>query len=152
MGKRSKEKGAAFERRICKILGDAYGIELRRTPLSGGWAQHYDDVAGDVVAVKGTFPYCVECKKEEGWKLESLLTDSHAWFDAWWMQTVNACPSGQVPLLIFSRNYMPVFAASNCEDLLSDLRYGNIDVSYAIIEDIAIMLLDNFIAWDKEEL
>jgi len=146
MGKASRDKGAAFERRICKILGEAYGVELRRTPLSGGWAQHYDDVAGDVVAVKGEFPYCVECKNQEGWKLESLLTEKHAWFDAWWAQLIKACPADKEPLLVFSKNFTPIFVAMRDSDITQSFYPDN---TYMYTHDnLVIMLLEDFIRWD----
>jgi len=144
MGKASRDKGAAFERRICKIMGEAYGVELRRTPLSGGWAQHYDDVAGDVVAVKGEFPYCVECKNQEGWKLESLLTEKHAWFDAWWNQLIKACPADKMPLLIFSRNFAPEYVAMRNMDISSAFCPN----AYIRCDDRIIALLKDFIEWD----
>ena len=151
MGKASRDKGASFERKICKVMGDAYGVELRRTPLSGGWAQHYDDVAGDVVAVKGKFPYCVECKNSEGWKLESLFTDKHAWFDAWWNQVLNACPWDKTPLLVFSKNFTPIFVAISLV-YLGDDQY--MEASYMVLDhpddDIVIMLLEDFIRWDTK--
>lgn len=112
-GSRSKDKGSSFERQVAKILGDAYGVKLRRTPMSGGWAQGYDNAAGDLTCLEGEFPYCVECKKEEGWRLDSLFGDDHKWFDNWWDQLIHECPANKQPLLVFSRNRAPIFVASH---------------------------------------
>ena len=113
MGHKSRNKGAAFENKIARMIGSALGVALRRTPLSGGWACGSANVAGDIVCVDDNinFPYCVECKKQEGWKLESLLTRNHAWFDVWWDQLIVECPNEKLPVLVFSRNYQPEFVA-----------------------------------------
>jgi len=146
MGQKSKNKGAIFELKVAKLLAAAYGVELRRTPMSGGWAQGYDDAAGDIVCVKGLFPYCVECKKQEGWRLESLFTGDHAWFDAWWSQMIDECPDDKDPLLIFSRNFMPIFVASTLE-----LMDGCPDPKMFLTWNdniIVVTLLENFLTWE----
>lgn len=110
----SKRKGDGFERKIAKVFADALGLEIRRTPLSGGWARGNPNVYGDLVCVDPgpeAFPYCVECKNEEGWRLESLFTFNHAWFDRWWHQLQNERPGNKVPLLVFSRAYAPIFVS-----------------------------------------
>lgn len=106
-----RAKGASFERLVAKMFSEALGVKLRRTPLSGGWSHDNRDVAGDLVSVEGTFPYCVECKCAEGWKLESLFTDYHKWFDNWWAQLIRECPTDKIPILVFSRSRQPIFAA-----------------------------------------
>lgn len=111
-GKKSRDKGANFERDVARAFSEAYGMTFRRTPLSGGWAQDADVAAGDVVCVDDPeFEWCIECKKSEGWRLESLLTGDRAWFDNWWQQLLDECPDGKWPVLIFSRNRCPKFAA-----------------------------------------
>jgi len=118
MGAKSKRKGATFELKIAEMFTEAFGKEFRRTPLSGGWAKGTDEVAGDLVCVNDLdFPYSIECKKAEGWFLDSLFTDQHAWFDAWWTQAVAECPDGKSPLLVFSRNRMPTYVASYADVL-----------------------------------
>lgn len=106
-----RSKGASFELTIAKVLSEAMGIKLRRTPMSGGWSHDNPEVSGDLVCIEGAFPYCVECKNEEGWHLETLFTDHHQWFDNWWRQLMRECPEGKTPILVFSRARQPVFAA-----------------------------------------
>ena len=121
MGKKSRDKGSGFERLIASRLGDELGITLRRTPLSGGWALGNTEVSGDIVCTKpgpAAFPYCVECKNQEGWRLEALFTPQHKWFDAWWAQLLKACQSGRTPLLIFSRSYTPIFVSFPLEHMI----------------------------------
>lgn len=111
MAVNGRAKGASFERTVAKLFSEALGVKLRRTPLSGGWSHDNPDTAGDLVCVEGDFLYCVECKCAEGWKLESLFTDSHKWFDNWWGQLMDECPSDKIPILVFSRARQPIFAA-----------------------------------------
>lgn len=114
MAKNSKSKGDRFERGIAKILADALGLELRRTPLSGGWAKGNPGVHGDVVCVDPgpeAMPYCIECKNVEDWRLESLFTPNHKWFDGWWAQLLDECPGDKMPVLVFTRAYAPTFAS-----------------------------------------
>lgn len=152
-GRKSKDKGADFERLVAKMFANVYGMLFRRTPLSGGWAKDADVAAGDLVCVDDPdFGYCVECKKEEGWCLESLFTDKHAWFDAWWKQLVEECPEDKEPLLVFSRNYMPIFVA-----VRSAAIYG---FSFQFLflhheseeQAIVVALLEDFLEWDTENV
>lgn len=110
-GSKSRDKGQVFERTVAKMFAKALNLQMRRTPLSGGWSHDNPNVVGDLVCTSGEFPYCVECKCVEGWKLESLFTDNHRWFDAWWEQLIGECPNDKVPVLAFSRARQPIFAA-----------------------------------------
>lgn len=109
-----RRKGSNYENKIAKLFGEAFGMEFRRTPLSGGWAKGNPGVAGDLVCMDmdpGDFLWHIECKNAEGWKLESLFTSKHKWFDDWWDQAVRECPDGKSPVLVFSRAYIGDFAA-----------------------------------------
>lgn len=147
MGKRSRDKGAGFERQVAKIFGEAYGIKLRRTPMSGGWAQGAEEVAGDLVSVDPDyeFAYCVECKKQEGWRLESLLTGNHTWFDDWWRQLMNECPNDKTPLLVFSRNRAPIFVAGLFGAICCETQYL---VTFVDNMMVTVVLLDELIKRD----
>ena len=149
-GKKSKSKGAAFERKVAKLFSDAYEMDFRRTPLSGGWAKDAEVAAGDLVCLgDDSFPYIVECKKQEGWSFESLFTPDHAWFDCWWEQAVEECPNSKEPLLVFSRNYMPILVAMS-----SDVGFGVQAEMFASLawngDRIIITDLESFLEWDKE--
>lgn len=165
-GRKSKNKGAGFERQVAKMFSEAYGLEFRRTPLSGGWAKDSDVAAGDLVCVDDPdFPYCIECKKSEGWKLESLFTDNHAWFDNWWKQVVDECPEDKEPILVFSRNRMPIFVAVRTDMFLRhtvcDEQNGKLylpvyhpfigsHIFLKYTESIMVILLSDFLEWDTE--
>lgn len=144
--KNGRAKGAGFELRIAKLFSAALGIRLRRTPMSGGWSHDNPDVAGDLVCIEGSFPYCVECKCAEDWRLESLFTSSHKWFDDWWGQLLRECPDGRIPLLVFSRARMPVFVAMRC-DLTRVIATQAVLYVYTSNDTIAIIRLEDFLPW-----
>ena len=54
-GRNAKRKGADFERKIAKMFQERYGIELVRTPQSGGFAKNKtakgEEFRGDIVPV-----------------------------------------------------------------------------------------------------
>lgn len=147
-GKKARNKGQGFERKVAKLFAAAYDLDIRRTPLSGGWAKGSPDVAGDLVCVTPDveFPYCVECKKAEGWKLENLFTDQHAWFDNWWTQVLNECPDGKTPILVFSRAYAPIFIACHTRD---GVYYTGLAVLFVKIfdEDIVITTIEEYLEY-----
>lgn len=94
-GKRSRNKGSSFERTIAKKFANAYGIELVRTPLSGGFAKNAekaDEFRGDVVAADDTidFKLHVECKNTQKWNLP-----------AWLKQAQSDCPKKRIPIVVF---------------------------------------------------
>ena len=140
----SRDKGNRFERRIANTLKEAFGVNLRRTPLSGGWAEDHPDTAGDIVNTdpEADWPYSIECKNSESWRLESLFTDNHKWFDDWWKQTLDECPEGKIPVLIFTRNYCPTFVATNNKVAMW---VGGIDRIYIEEHDVVIYEFDTWI-------
>lgn len=144
--KNGRAKGASFELRVAKAFSEALGVKLRRTPMSGGWSHENPDVAGDLVCVEGRFDYCVECKCAEGWRLESLYTSSHKWFDGWWKQLMDECPADRVPLLVFSRARMPTFVAMqyNTARGISVHAITHLNTEVGVI---TIVLMDDFLRW-----
>jgi len=151
-GKKSRNKGAGFERLIANMFAEAYGVSFRRTPLSGGWAAEFADAAGDIVCVEPnkfeskhgfSFHYCIECKKSEGWKFGSLFTESHMWFDNWWKQLEEECPGDKIPLLVFSQNYSPIWLVAKF-DTLSGCPGARMTFS-CNGEELVVVLLEEFL-------
>lgn len=106
MGRRSKTKGANYERHVAKLMSDWWGGKFSRVPASGGLQWGSDQrVAGDIVPPpEADYPFVVECKKREGWSMEHILLDIGE-PRKWWHQVVmDARRINKVPLLIFSRN------------------------------------------------
>jgi Holliday junction resolvase len=87
-GRASRSKGANAERELAKIIGDRLGVEMRRTPLSGGMKWK-----GDIVGWPG---YHVEAKRQERLSIP-----------AWVEQAEGDCPDGCVPLVAFRRSREP---------------------------------------------
>lgn len=110
--KKSKRKGASFEKQVASLFGAYFGCSVRRTPGSGGWATVGDfGPRGDLVFAIRRAPYHVECKKHEGWELEDLITGKRSGdttstnsIERWWAQTIRDCPTKKFPMLIFARN------------------------------------------------
>lgn len=94
LGKRSKVKGADFERKVAEKFKKVYGIELKRTPQSGGFAkksEKADDFRGDIIVVdKDTdLKLHIECKNQKTWSVP-----------AWIRQATEDCPRGKTPVVI----------------------------------------------------
>lgn len=114
----SRNKGNELELIVAKAFSKAFGLQIRRTPLSGGWSHDNPETAGDLVCTTpgANFPYCVECKNVEGWKLESLFTEQHKWFDDWWQQARTEA-KGKTPILVFSKAFAPKLAVIRSDEL-----------------------------------
>lgn len=94
-GKRAKRKGAQFERDIAKKFQKRYGVELKRTPQSGGFAKKSDkadDFRGDVTIVdnKQMLLLHLECKNQQTWQLKQ-----------WLNQAESDCPKDRTPVVVF---------------------------------------------------
>lgn len=97
-GKKAKRKGGNYERSIAKKFQEKYGVELKRTPQSGGFAKKCDladDYRGDITIVdtKQMLLVHIECKDQKTWQLKQ-----------WLKQAEEDCPKGRVPLVIFHQH------------------------------------------------
>lgn len=97
-GKRAKRKGGQYERTIAKKFKEAYGVELKRTPQSGGFAKKSDkadDYRGDITIVdtKMMLLLHIECKAHKTLSLKQ-----------WLKQAISDCPTGRTPVVIFHRH------------------------------------------------
>ena len=140
MSVKSLNKGKRFERWVAGQLSEATGLDLRRTPLSGGWSSQ---APGDVVGAD--FPYCVECKHSEDVNLESLLFGQVGWLERYWNQLIGECPEGKVPVLVFKKRAR-VLAAGKVIDFVFPSRgvvyvdMGQIVVGIAPFDWILVQL------------
>lgn len=104
-GKRARNKGSSFERTVAHKFSEAYGVDLVRTPQSGGFAKKSNKASeyrGDISLVDDTkeLKVHIECKNTVNWSLKD-----------WIAQAESDCPKGRVPLVIFhqhntSNNYV----------------------------------------------
>lgn len=166
VGKRSKSKGRGFEQEIATIFSKWSGTKWMRVPQSGGWNKRV--VAGDVfcereyISVSGKreelfVPISVECKKQEGWGFEQLFRDSEKCpLRLFWEQAANDAEKiKKLPVMIFSRNYLPIFImiGTRMADRLVRLTDGTWqDFNHIIVhihekEQVVIFLLEDFLKW-----
>ncbi len=147
MGARSRDKGARCEREVCRLFARAFGGTWSRVPLSGGWANRTAfATCGDVITTLPDFPFTVECKNAEGWHLEQLLTNPDTCLIArWWRQTcTEAAEAGRKPLLVFTRNFQPLFMMLEEGDLPgAAMACGGIVIRLAG-RKLALLALDAF--------
>ena len=97
-GKNAKRKGGQYERDIAKRFQARYGVELKRTPQSGGFAkksEKADDYRGDITIVdtKQMLLLHIECKAHKTLSLPKWIT-----------QAESDCPNGRTPVVIFHQH------------------------------------------------
>lgn len=109
-GKKAKNKGSTFERRMAKSLGDWWGSKFYRTPQSGGSVlKEGYELAGDITTPDSDFRLHVECKNQECWTMHGFLTSEKSSVWKWWQQTLDDCPADRIPTLVFTKNHVPVW-------------------------------------------
>lgn len=97
-GKNAKRKGGQYERNIARRFQQRYGVELKRTPQSGGFAkksEKADDYRGDITIVDTTQMLLVhiECKNQKTWSLKQ-----------WIEQAESDCPNDRTPIVVFHQH------------------------------------------------
>lgn len=113
-GKNAKRKGGQYERDIAKKFQNRYGVELKRTPQSGGFAKKSDkadDYRGDITIVdtKQMLLIHIECKNQKTWQLKQ-----------WIEQAEEDCPDGRTPIVIFHQhNSSKDYVCISLEDFFS---------------------------------
>ena len=141
-----RSKGSRFERKMAKVVGDWCGIELMRTPQSGGMGESFP---GDLMPKDKLIPFAlmIECKHQEGWTFQSLIT---GWPDykevyKWWEQCQSASDSYMyptIPILLFKKNRCPVLVMMRH----ADINDSTLCAPILILPDgMIVMLLDNFL-------
>ena len=96
-GRRSRNKGANYERTIAKKFKEFFGIDFVRTPQSGGFAKKSvkaDAFRGDVVSADSDYELNlhVECKNAQSWSLP-----------AWLRQAESDCPTDKKPVVVMHK-------------------------------------------------
>lgn len=93
MSKLSRSKGATFERELCKIFYEEFGIEVKRN-----LSQYQESDLGDIVG--GLDPFLVEAKRYK----------SGNWFAKdWWVQAKRAAAKAEaIPVLIWRYDRQPI--------------------------------------------
>ena len=85
-----KAKGNVFERKIAKIMTEWTGIKFERVPASGGLHWKKDNrVYGDIVCNDPDFPFVIECKNREKWKMDNVFKGSAEVEKGWEQVTID---------------------------------------------------------------
>lgn len=98
LGRRSKAKGSNYERTVARRFKEHYGVDLVRTPQSGGFAKKLDRAEGfrgDIVPADKSvnLKLHIECKNTKTWSLPS-----------WLKQAESDCPKDKIPLVVFHQH------------------------------------------------
>jgi len=85
MSKKSRTKGAAFEREVCKLIKDEFGLDVRRN-----LEQYQVKDMGDIMLD----PFLIECKR--------YASAGANWFRPdWWEQVKRSSQNEYIPVLIY---------------------------------------------------
>ena len=153
----SRNKGATYERKIAKMLTDWTGIEIRRTPMSGGWNKTGDLTPKDPSEME-KFPLSFELKNRQEFSIEMLFhirnsEDMPKILKKYWDQcSGEAKESEKVPLLILTRNNADNFIMFDT-GIFDNIILPHIqqeaflypDYTYLKSMDITVMLLSDFL-------
>lgn len=113
-GKNAKRKGSQYERDIARKFKERYNIDLKRTPLSGGFAkssEKNDEYKGDITLIDDVkhFVLHIECKNQKNWSLPN-----------WILQASNDCPENKIPIVVFHQyNTSKDFVCISLNDFFS---------------------------------
>jgi hypothetical protein len=111
-----RAKGKSLEKEVGALLGRWWqGAPFPRSHGSGSAATLMKIAGlcetGDLYTCVD-FPFSVECKNQEEWNLEAVVSDRCKKLALWWKQACgDARKSSRIPMLCFSRNKVPIFVA-----------------------------------------
>lgn len=112
-GKKSRRKGASYERDIAHIFQEFTGYDFVRTPQSGGFCKKSDkaeDFRGDILPADKSIrlKLHIEAKNHEKWNLKG-----------WLRQAQEDCPESKIPVVIMKKaNTNKVGQAGNQQNLV----------------------------------
>ncbi len=155
-GRKAKTKGSSFERRICKLFEPWWGAKFFRTPMSGGSQLKFDyNLAGDVCTPADDFSFHVECKNQEALgKFHNFLVSEKSAVWKWWKQCTDECPENQIPLLVFTKNHVPIWVMFEFRYLTGISNRPNEKFEYEsmiLTHGNVVITLDFFMRFSKEE-
>ena len=113
-GKASRGKGRRLEQWLNRWVTERTGWTFERTQARGlrQRGEH-----GDLACTSGGWPFFTECKNREGdadvWNFHQVLQGKGP-VERWWKEAV-ANAEDFLPLLVFTRNRVPVYAMVSTE-------------------------------------
>jgi len=148
-GKRSRNKGAQFERTIAKALTKWFGFEVRRTPMSGAYGSHWN-LGGDLMFTEEV-PWFAELKNTQVWE-PSKVTHSSSAFHKWVQKAHEEAPEGHEVIIIAKRNFGQPFFIADIEYFESiGISLWNLKYFFKI-NDKAAVLFQDFLSNARPEL
>jgi len=131
-GRKSKEKGAEFERTVCTKLSLWVSDYTRedvfwRSAMSGGRAtikikknrgRKFDAHAGDVAATHELGHllitlFIVECKAWKEMQLGHPITGDGGFLEKVWIRTYDQCSASRQPFLVLKQNYRQIIVVTS---------------------------------------
>lgn len=115
---KSKQKGNNFERKLAKMLSEAWGIPLIRTPCSGALKNFCPaDITPEQQSEYENWPLLLEAKNRVGWHLEQLISSkSTCPVLKWWEEEEEKQYKARglefynrAMLLIFTKNHDDIY-------------------------------------------
>lgn len=107
-GRKSKNKGKAYERAIAQALTEFTGVNFRKIPGSGGMNKQGITVAGhifcgDIMCDRPDFRFSIEAKNRKAFLFSQVLKNSGtAPITSWWYQCIRDAKTYNLePMLFF---------------------------------------------------
>ena len=103
MGAKSRNKGAAFEREVARMINDHLGIDVRRN-----LTQYQEKGHGDLTGWPGVL---IECKRH--------ATATRSQVDAWWRETEQEAKQAEAkPVLVYRADRQPPRVVVSAPDFI----------------------------------
>lgn len=160
MANKNKNKGKAFERQICEILGKTFGLNFQRIPNSGAYvggknAFRYETLTeeqrlladGDIIVPSELSHISMECKSYKDFSFSGLFLGQNGLLDGW----IKQASETQKPkwLLFFKINNKGIFVVYDLNKFPLDLQKEN----YHIYKNqYLIQSVDEFLIKNKERM
>lgn len=176
VGKKSRNKGARFERMVVTQLSNWWSNGenknvFQRTPRSGAWK-----FPEDIIPPSGC-PFLISCKNREDWNVEKLLYlgESHP-FNEWWTELHESLnkvfANGTffqsqigiddllkiVPMVIFTKNSYPNYVMirsadiHKIEDFANKLNNNKMEINVPVCGKVTMLLMTDFLEWLSKEV
>lgn len=149
-GRKSKNKGKAYERTVAGALTSFTGVNFRKIPGSGGMNKQGIVVAGhifcgDIMCDRADFRFSVEAKNRKEFLFSQVIKNpSTAPFTSWWFQCVRDAKTYKLePMMFFkpkpgSPDNMVVLCYDDWKDIIPNhymiSSYGNRELQFTIDE------------------
>ncbi len=142
----SKRKGKRLEDEVAEIIRKKYNVDdkyIKRAGSSGVRVEESGDI--DIIhpEIEKQFPFVIECKNNEKWKLRDLIgagkSNKSNPFKQFIKQNAKDVSKRKYGLIVFSKNYEDIYGLYYCKE--KDSIYKKID---KLIDSKIITQLDEY--------